>query len=215
MQSKPKMRIAIVDDHPIFRQAVREIVRPEPDLEMVAELGNGHSIIKMFRKCRPDVLLLDLMMPGVDGISTLKRIRDVQHQVKTIVLTGSDDEAMQMLTLRLGANGYVVKDRDPTFLIEGIRKVFAGQIWLDERRRALAPSGTAGGTSVAAILSNREKDVVAALCFGLTNRQIGQRLGVSEDTVKSHLGNIFEKVGVSNRLQLLRLAIRENLAEES
>ena len=197
---KRKIRIAIVDDHETFRHAVRALVVSEPDLETVAELSNGHSIIKMLRKCRPDVLLLDLIMPGVDGIATLKRIRDVRHRVKIIVLTGTDDDAMQLLALRLGAHGYVVKDQDPVFLIEGIRKVFAGQIWLDESRQP-SPRGMTSEKSAAADLSKREKEVVAALSFGLTNRQIGHRLGVSEDTVKSHLGNIFGKVGVSNRLR--------------
>ena len=210
---KRKIRIAIVDDHETFRHAVRALVVSEPDLETVAELSNGHSIIKMLRKCRPDVLLLDLIMPGVDGIATLKRIRDVRHRVKIIVLTGTDDDAMQLLALRLGAHGYVVKDQDPAFLIEGIRKVFAGQIWLDESRQP-SPRVMTSEKSAAADLSKREKEVVAALSFGLTNRQIGHRLGVSEDTVKSHLGNIFGKVGVSNRLQLLRHSIRSNRSGE-
>ena len=209
--SKPTIRVAIVDDHPLLRDAVRTLLRSEPDIETVAELGSGQDIVEMLKRCRPHILLLDLMMPGVDGFSALKRIQEGRQRVKTIVLSGCDDDFTQLLALRLGASGYVSKDKAPAFLVEGIRKVFAGQVWLDEQGKASVLREVVAKRSAAADLSQREREVIANLCAGLTNRQIGTRLGVSESTVVSHLTHIFKKVGVSNRLQLLRFGIQADL----
>ena len=180
---------------------------------MVAELENGQGVVQMLNKCRPHILLLDLEMPGVDGFSTLKSLRASRQRVKTIVLTASSDESTQLLALRLGASGYVSKDKAPAFLVEGIRKVFEGRIWLDVNGQASVLREVVAERSAAALLSAREKEVVANLCAGLTNRQIGTRLEVSESTVVSHLTHIFKKVGVSNRLQLLRFGIQANLSQ--
>ena len=213
-QEKPaqgKIRLAIVDDHPPFRDALRTVLSEDPDLETVAELGNGRDVLSMIIEQKPDVLLLDLMMPEVDGISTLKQIQESPHNVKTIVLTESEDEGMQVLAMKLGASGYVVKTSEPDLLLEAIRKVNNGEIRLDSRALAAVMQAAVERGDATVALNVRQRVIVWLLCQGLSNREIANRLFICEQTVKSHLHRIFKKVGVSNRLQLVQYAIRSNI----
>ena len=190
---KQKIRVAIVDDHSTFRDAVRTILSSQPDIECVAELESGYSVIPMLYEKRPDVLLLDLIMPGVDGICTLKRIREWEHNVRTLVLTESDDEGMQALAITLGASGYVVKNKEVEFLVDGIRKVHEGEIWIDRGKLGVLMREMSTEPEATPALSERERDVIWLLCQGLTNAEIADCLYVSENTVKSRLSQIFKK----------------------
>ncbi len=209
--SRGKIRRAIVDDHPPFRDALRTVLSSDPDIETVAELGNGRGVLRMILERKPDVLLLDLMMPEVDGISALKQIQESPHDVKTIVLTESDDEGMQILAMKLGASGYVVKTSEPDLLVEAIRKVNEGEIRLDSQGLTAVMQAVVEREDAAVALSVRQRVIVWLLCQGLTNREIGARLFICEQTVKSHLHRVFRKVGVANRLQLVQYAIQSNM----
>ena len=209
--SRGKIRRAIVDDHPPFRDALRTVLSSDPDIDTVAELGNGRGVLRMILERKPDVLLLDLMMPEVDGISALKQIQESPHDVKTIVLTESDDEGMQILAMKLGASGYVVKTSEPDLLVEAIRKVNEGEIRLDSQGLTAVMQAVVEREDAAVALSVRQRVIVWLLCQGLTNREIGARLFICEQTVKSHLHRVFRKVGVANRLQLVQYAIQSNM----
>ena len=206
-----KIRLAIVDDHPPFRDAVRTVLLTDPTIETVAELGNGRDVLKMLREVKPDVLLLDLMMPDVDGVSTLKQIQESSCDVKTIVLTEAEDEGMKVLVMELGAAGYVVKTTEAPLLVEAIHKVNNGEIRLDSHGLAAVMQAVVESRDAAEVLSVRQRVIVWLLCQGLSNREIANRLFICEQTVKSHLHHIFKKVGVSNRLQLVQYAIRSNI----
>ena len=165
----------------------------------------------MLREVKPDVLLLDLMMPDVDGVSTLKQIQESSCDVKTIVLTEAEDEGMKILVMKLGAAGYVVKTTEAPLLVEAIHQVNNGEIRLDSHGLAAVMQAVVESRAAAEVLSVRQRVIVWLLCQGLSNREIADRLFICEQTVKSHLHHIFKKVGVSNRLQLVQYAIRSNI----
>ena len=200
---KGKTRIAIVDDHPVFRDSVRRLLSLEPEFELVGEAGDGDEVVGLLETHEPDVLLLDLMMPGLDGLSVLQRIRGERFKTKVVVLTASEDESSHILALKYGASGIVGKNMATDFLIEGIRKVREGQVCLDDTMMVAVMQQFTRQTQAHEPLSGREKEVVAALSEGLSNREIGARLYISEDTVKRHLSHIFKKLGVHDRVGLL------------
>ena len=150
-------------------------------------------------------------MPDVDGVSTLKQIQESSCDVKTIVLTEAEDQGMKILAMKLGAFGYVVKTSEPPLLLEAIRKVHDGEIRLDSHGLAAVMQAAVESRDATEVLSVRQRVIVWLLCQGLSNREIANRLFICEQTVKSHLHHIFKKVGVSNRLQLVRYAIRSNV----
>jgi DNA-binding NarL/FixJ family response regulator len=200
--------VSIVDDHPAFRDAVRLVLASEPDIEVVAELGSGHGVMEMLSDRKPDVLLLDLVMPGVDGMTALKQIQESEHTVKTIILTESEDANIQVLAVRRGACGFVVKTKDTSFLVEGIRKVHEGEIWLDNDTLGTVVSKMLTPEPAGQLaLSKRQMEVVNLVCQGLANGEIARCLGVSESTVKRHLNQVFKDLGVSNRIELVWHAV--------
>lgn len=202
-----KIRVALVDDHTAFRDAVRAALSAQPDLEIVAELGSGHGVLELLSNRKPDILLLDLMMPGLDGFATLKQIRDLRHDVRIIVLSESQDEAMRFLVVKLGASGYVAKSEDAGFLVDGIRSVHRGGTWIDGKTVKTMMLEIAE-RDPRQTLAKREEKVIELLCQGHTNRRIGEQLSVSEKAVKHVLTSIFKKVGVSNRVELVQHATR-------
>lgn len=202
-----KIAVAVVDDHTTFRDALRAVLSVQSDLEVVAELGSGQGVLEMLDKRKPDILLLDLMMPGLDGFSALKQIRAVQRDVKIIVLSQSQDEGMRFLVVKLGASGFVAKSENPAFLVEGIRRVHGGGTWIDGKTLKTLMLETSEDSRQG--LAEREEQVVELLCKGYTNRRIGELLLVSEKAVKNLLAKVFRKVGVSNRVELVQYAIRK------
>ena len=203
---KGKTQIAIVDDHPLFRDSVRRLLSLEPDFEIVAEAADGDEVIALLETHEPDVLLLDLMMPGLDGLSVLQRIRTERFKTNVLVLTASEDERSHILAMKYGAGGIVRKNMATGFLIEGIRKVRKGQVCLDDTTMVAVMQQFTRQTEAHQPLSSREGEIVAAVSEGLSNKQIGARLFVSEDTVKTHLSHIFKKLGVHDRVGLLLFA---------
>jgi DNA-binding NarL/FixJ family response regulator len=212
-----KIRIAIADDHTIFRDGLRRLLTLEQDFEIVAEAQDGTEVMDILRDKEPDILLLDLKMPGLDGLSLLQRIQTQKIKTKIIVLTASDDEGEYVQAMRYGTSGIVLKQTATELLLKSIRKVYEGEIWLDSKttaavmRQFASPSDPGPRERDKPRLSNREREIVALVAQGFKNKEIAERMFISEQTVKNHLHNIFDKLGVSDRLELALYAIHRNI----
>ena len=187
----------------------------EPDFEVVAEAEDGTEVIDLLKKHQPDILLLDLMMPQLDGLSVLQRTLSCNVKTKIIVLTGTEELKAFVLAMKYGASGIVVKNKATEFLVEGIRRVQNGEIYVDDKTMVGLMQQFSNPRKPPPPLSDREKDVVALVCRGLRNKEIADRLFVSLATIKSHLHSIFEKTGVSDRMHLVLYAAELNLSMKS
>ncbi len=205
-----EIRIALADDHPIFRDGLRRLLSCEPDFEVVAEVEDGAAVLEMLQAVKPDVLILDLLMPEKDGLTTLKEIRSAGTAVKVIVVTLVDQENSHVLAMKYGASGVVLKSNATQYLIHGIRAVQQGQVWLDNRTLVSVMRQYSDPVPVPEFTS-RELEVVSLLCDGRRNKEIADALHVSEETVKSHLQHIFKKTGVSDRTHLVLYAIASKI----
>ncbi len=215
--SGTKIRIALADDHPIFRDGLRRLLSVEPDLEIVAEADNGQDVVGMIQKHQPDLLLLDLNMPGLDGLSLLQRFQSLQCKTKIILLTASEDEQAYVQAMKSGTSGIVLKQSATRMLINSIRKVHEGEVWLDSKTTAVVmkqfctPADSALKEKDGSALSNREREIVRLVSQGCKNRDIAEKLFISEGTVKNHLHNVFQKLGVTDRVELALHAIQHNI----
>jgi DNA-binding NarL/FixJ family response regulator len=214
------IRVLIADDHPVFRQGLLSIFRNEPDFKVVGEATDGRQAVELAGKLNPDILLLDLVMPQLTGLETLRELSGASTQVRTVVLTASIEKEQIAQALQLGARGILLKDAPTDILLNGIRTVMNGQFWVGQNkvtdlvetlRSYLSSAEEPKEPKKTFGLTARELDVVAAIVSGFTNREIAGRFSISEQTVKHHLRNIFDKVGVSNRLELALFAINHQL----
>ena len=218
-KGKPPTRILIADDHAIFRDGLRKLLDDANDITIVGEASNGTECIKMLSKLKPDILLLDLRMPEKDGLSVLEEVNFDSLPTRVIVLTAAEDDRDVVRAMRLGARGVVLKQSASDLLVKSIRKVADGEIWLDNRMTAevidaFKKSAEAGQRREKPLLSDREKEIVQLVAQGFRNREIGEKLFISEQTVKNHLHNIFDKLGVSDRLELALYAIHHRLIDQ-
>ncbi len=218
-QSSPAGRIRIVtaDDHPIFRDGLRRLLESEPGFEVVGEAGTGMEALRLTTHLKPDVLLVDLALGDMSGLDVIRGLSESGSDAKSILLTASADRAQMVEALTLGARGIVLKESATELLYKSIRCVQNGEYWLGRDRfsdvlAALRRSAAPGEALPASTLTRRELQVVAAIVAGASNRDISAQLGMSEQTVKNHLSSIFDKVGVSNRLELALYAIHHKLA---
>jgi len=223
--AKPKIRIVVADDHPIFRDGLCKLLALEEDFEVVAQAQDGREVLDVLQQYEPDILLLDLKMPGLDGLGTLQRLQTVRNRTRVIVLTASDDKNEFVQAMKLGTSGIVLKQTATDLLIKSIRKVHAGEIWLDSHTTAAVirqfvsadeapsqqPSVAAPRERERSPLSQREREIVALVAQGFKNKEMAEKMFISEQTVKNHLHNIFDKLGVSDRLELALYAIHNNL----
>jgi DNA-binding NarL/FixJ family response regulator len=212
-----KIRILIADDHPIFRDGLRKLLSLEEDFQVIAEAEDGKQAVEMVMRLQPDILLLDLKMPNLSGIGALEALGDRAKATKVIVLTASEDEAAVVQAMRMGTAGIVLKQTATDLLIKSIRKVYDGEIWLDSRMTTAVMREFSQPAPVREpaknVLSTREREVVGLVCQGFRNKEIAEKMFISEQTVKNHLHNIFDKLGVSDRLELALYAIHKKLNE--
>jgi DNA-binding NarL/FixJ family response regulator len=213
------IRVLIADDHPIFRQGLRTILEAEDGFVVVAEAADGNEAVRLARDFQPDVLLLDLAMPGVSGMEALAELAAAPTPVRTIMLTAAIEKAEIVKALQLGAAGVVLKSSSTDLLFKSIRSVMAGQHWIgrdavsDLVQALRAQIGTAPEKPARERfgLTRREIEITSSVVAGLSNREIAVKLSLSEDTVKHHLTNIFNKMGASNRLELALFAVHHRL----
>jgi len=220
--TKRSIRILIADDHPIVRDGLKKLLALEDDFDIVGEAGDGREVLERVQELDPDVLLLDLRMPNLDGLSALQALQTTNKRVKVIVLTASEDKNEFVQAMKLGCSGIVLKQTAPELIVKSIRKVHAGEIWLDShttaavmRQFSTAADGTVTSTGKGGRernpLSAREREIVALVAQGYKNKEMAEKMFISEQTVKNHLHNIFDKLGVSDRLELALYAIHKGL----
>ncbi|HWR54441.1 MAG TPA: response regulator transcription factor [Bryobacteraceae bacterium] len=225
MPQTSAIRIVIADDHPIFRDGLRKLLSLEEDFEVVGEAKDGNEVLDVVRQTEPDVLLLDLRMPSLDGLAVLQSLKAMTSQCKVIILTASEDKNEFVQAMKLGCSGIVLKQTATELLYKSIRKVFQGEIWLDSHTTAavmrqfasparITPSDRKG-RGERSPLSQREREIVALVAQGFKNKEIAEKIFISEQTVKNHLHNIFDKLGVSDRLELALYAIHKGFHSEA
>jgi len=201
-----RTRVLVVDDHSLLRTGVANIINQEPDLAVVAEAANGRDAVEAFLACRPDVVLMDLRMPEMEGVEAVRRIRDIDPHARVIVLTTYDADEDIARALQAGAKAYILKDIAADALVACIRNVLAGQTYL-------APTAAAKlAERVTQIqLTPRELSALRLLANGQSNKEIAASLKISERTVKTHLAHLFEKFGVTSRTEAVRVATHRGL----
>jgi len=209
MAKKPaKIRILIADDHAVFRYGLRALLESEPRFTVVGEAVDGSEVAKLTSELKPAVLMLDLAMPRVTGIEVLRDLASAQGEVRTIVLAAAIEKKQIVEALQLGARGILLKDAAIQLVAECIEKVVAGDFWVGhEAVTSLVDylhglKRSAEGKAEQRLFTPREQEIISAILTGCVNKEIAVRLSISEDTVKRHLSNIFDKAGVSNRLEL-------------
>lgn len=205
-----QIRVLVVDDHPVVRQGLRVFLDLQDDLHVVGEASDGSEVVALVDELRPDVVLLDLKMPGVDGVETLRLLRDRPDTPRVLVVTSFTDPASVVPAIRAGAAGYVYKDVAPEALAQGIRSVHAGHALLAPDVAALLASGEPQDKGLSE-LTEREREVLAELARGRSNREIARGFVLSEKTVKTHVSNILMKLGVADRTQAALHAVRAGL----
>jgi DNA-binding NarL/FixJ family response regulator len=204
--------VLLVDDHSLLRSGLATLIDSTGDLKVVGQAADGEDGVAVAVACTPDVVLMDLSMPVMDGVEATRRVLAVLPNTKVVVLTSFSDRAQVDRALQAGAIGYVLKDCDPHDLIAAVRSAAAGHAPIDPRvARALLPS--ARTASPVDQLSSRELEVLRLIGKGMANKQIGRALGIQENTVKAHVGSIFRSIGVNDRTSAALWA-RENLPDE-
>ncbi len=195
------IKVLIVDDHAILRAGLTALLTAASDIELVGEAAGGEEAISLATELRPDVVLMDLSMPGVDGVAATRRIVSNHPGIHVIVLTSYSDRQWIDDALQAGAEGYLLKHSGPEVVVAGIREVMAGGAPLDPKAARILLSSHRDRTVPGAGLTQREGEVLDLVRSGLSNRAIARQLRISERTVKAHLTNIFQRIGVQDRMQ--------------
>src|SRR5262245_44094723 len=216
-----RVRIVLADDHQMFRDAVRRLLDAEPDFVVVGEAGDGEEAVALTLQYEPDILLLDVAMPHSNGMEVLQQIAAASKTTRIIMVTGAVEESELRQALRLGARGFVLKESGAMQLLDSIRVVHAGEYFVGRecmadlvsavRTRDITIEGKIPRLKADFGLTARERQIVSAVVNAYQNKEIAEKFAISEKTVKHHLTNIFNKVGVSNRLELALFAVHHHL----
>jgi DNA-binding NarL/FixJ family response regulator len=193
------IRVLVVDDHRVVRAGLEALIEEQADIELVSSAAGGAEAIELAKRTRPDVIIMDISMPDVDGVEATRRILTENPDARIMMLSSFGDRSRVLAAVQAGAVGYVLKDADTEDLLRAIRTTARGDAPLDPRvaRVLVADRAASGG----APLSEREREVLALVASGLSNKQIARRLGIVEATVKTHLTNIFTRIGATDRTQ--------------
>lgn len=212
------IRVIIVDDHALIREGIKKLLELEKEIEIVAVAQDGEDAIEKVSKYKPDVVLLDINMPKMNGIECLKIIKSKFSKTKVIMLTIHEDSEYLIKTINIGAEGYVLKDADVSSLIKAIQKVVSGDIYIHPTLssvlvKAYKRKEDDDEDDLIAGLTRREYEVISLISKGYNNKEIGQELFISEKTVKNHVSNIFKKINVNDRTQAALFAIKNNITK--
>ncbi|NLV87757.1 MAG: response regulator transcription factor [Tissierellia bacterium] len=215
MRSK-RISVLIADDHALIREGIKQILELEEDIHVVGQANNGEEAFELASKLEPDIILLDINMPKTNGIEALRRFKDMGITSKVIILTIHEDREYILKTLKLGANGYMLKDSSANSLIEGIRRVAKGENYIQSSVADLVSASSDDSMEDKSIeqinsLTNREYEVLMLIAEGLNNKDIAERLYISEKTVKNHVSNIFKKLELNDRVQAAIFAYKNNI----
>ena len=209
------VRVVVVDDHVLYRRGLEMVLRTEEDILIVGEAANGVDAVEEVARTRPDVVLMDVRMPGGDGIEACRQIRERGLSARVVMITTSEDEKDLVAALRAGAKGYLLKDAPAEQIVDGIRAVNAGESLLSPALTSTllaeftALVGAEEDQDPGASLTEREREVLAVLGEGCTNKEIAARLFISENTVKNHVHNLLEKLGLRSRTEAALFSVRQ------
>lgn len=212
---KSPIKVLVVDDHFVVRKGVCALLADAQDIEVVGEAGDGRQAVEEAARCAPQVILMDLNLPEIDGVEATRRILAAQPEVRIVILTSADMEEGVLAAVKAGALGYLAKTSQRQEFLEAIREVSRGEAWLPPRltRKLLAhlqtPPAETGSLDT---LTSRESEVLALLAHGWSNRRIAGRLSIAEVTVRTHVSHVIDKLGVSNRVEAALHALRSGLA---
>jgi two-component system, NarL family, response regulator LiaR len=211
------IRVLIADDHAVVRQGLKTFLELQEDIEVVEDVADGEAAVAAVEREAPDVVLMDLVMPGVDGVEAIRRIREGRPQARVLVLSSFLDDERLFPAVRAGAAGYLLKDVEPRELVKAIRTVHGGEALLHPAVAArLMDEYAAGGPPPEPSsdgLTDREREVLTLIARGMPNKLIARELSISEKTVKAHVSSILGKLGVSDRTQAALYAVRSGLVE--
>jgi NarL family two-component system response regulator LiaR len=206
------IRVLVADDHAVVREGLRTFLRLQKGIDVIGEAGDGEQAVAEARRLTPDVVLMDLVMPRLDGIEAMRRIRAERPATRVVVLTSFGEDEKLMPAMRAGAAGFLLKSAQPREVVRAIRAAHAGEAVIDPKAAGRLLDALAAAPPEIHTLTPREREVLALLCRGLPNKRIALELGLAEKTVKTHVGHIFAKLGVTDRTQAALVALREGIA---
>ena len=219
IKHKPPYTVLVIDDHPLFRKGAEQLIKLDPDFKLIGEATNGKEGIEMYPQLQPDLVLLDLNMQDIDGISVLKELKQDKHKAIIIMLTVSDSEYDIVAALQYGADGYLLKDMEPEDILLKLHHAVEGQTVLDESVSAQLASALRNENRVPPVdqveFTNRESQIVLLIAEGNSNKAIARELGISDGTVKVHVKNVLRKVNLSTRLEIAVWAFEHGFSQQN
>jgi len=214
------LRIFLADDHTVMREGLKSLVNAQSDMDVIGEADNGRAALQKVRELQPDVVIMDISMPELNGIKVTEHLQRICQKIKVLVLTAHDESGYLRQLLKVGASGYVLKKAAAEELINAIRIVAAGGVYLDPTLAGKVVDGYVGsrrlkGTPRGHELSEREAEVLRLVAWGYTNKEIASFLTISVKTVETHKGNILEKLDLKSRVEMVRYALRQGWLRET